>query len=744
MKRHDVVFMKAGTGQVRLLTQSARDEMASPDDGIIKQLTQNLPGFTMRTDSELEAFAKRQVTDPRRQGELITRIRALGLSPTDGTKAREGKKLSLGRIHETLMLIGEAKTGVLPRSVSKEGDGTTLFGLKPIVRLPQLSDAIRAEMVSEEGILEQLTQNLQGFATRTDSTLEELARREVTEPVKQSELLTRLEALGLYATDAANAKNGFKPPQDRIHEALMLMAEAKEGTRPELVSKEDDGTNHFGFEPIRRADPSPRLADPVRDEMLAEDGIFAQAIHNIPGFRRLTDTALEAFASEQITATEKQEPLLAKLRRLGITPRDVDMALEGNALAQDRIHEALALIYEVKRGERPTSMSKSADGTSAFGWAPAPKVKKAPELSDPVRGELLGGDGLLAQLDQSFFGFGSHTDSQLVDFAKAQVPHLDKQAPLLDELQALGIKADDGNNARAGRKVSQDRIREALMLIAKAKTGARPKKLSKAPEGTLIFGLKAVGPPPSHSARLRGKLDAIIPPTLSVSVRDELMSENGILIQMQQNFRGFATKPDSILEDFAKAQVTEMGRQLQVLSQLEALGLTENDIDHARAGSHAAQDRLHEALMLIAEGKLGGRPSSISKEIDGINVFGLKAIAKTKKPAALLDSVRKKIVADDGIISQLNENLSGFTYRFDSLIEDFATEQVREPSRTELLPKLRALGIKRTDGRAAKANRKAAQDRIIEALMLIAEAKTGQRPSEIGTRQDGTHWFGLK
>jgi hypothetical protein len=221
------------------------------DDGILEQLTLSLRGFGSHTDSLLEVLSKAQVPDPIVQKEMLAKLRALGLLPNDGARARDGNRLAQNRIHEALMIIAEAKIGRRPNSISKEVDGATVFGLKAIPKLkkaPEISQAAREEMMRANGILEQLTRNLRRFGSKTDSVMEAFAKSQVTDPLKQAALIRKLKALGIGPSDGNTAKTGTKLAQDRIHEALMLIIEAKSGHRPEQISRSEDGARWFGFQ----------------------------------------------------------------------------------------------------------------------------------------------------------------------------------------------------------------------------------------------------------------------------------------------------------------------------------------------------------------------------------------------------------------------------------------------------------------------------------------------------------------
>jgi hypothetical protein len=355
MKRHDVMLVPEQRGKVTLLGQSVRSEMMA-EDGILVLLTENFIGFTVRTDSVLEEFAKAQVPDVPQQGTLLAKLRALGIHPGEGAKAKEGNRTAQARIQEALMLIAESKTGIRPRSVSQESEGISLFGLAPTKKTPQLLDTVRIEMMSDDGILKQLTENLLNFTVRTDSVLEDFARIQVPDFQKQARLVDKLRGIGILPNDGAKAKEGIKVAQDRIHEALVLIAESRTGKRPRSVSKKNDGLHLFGL-----------LTQAVREEMMSElGGILGLMTERLKRFVTRTDVALEAFAQEKVSDSKKQSELLGRLATLGIYRSDGHNAKRGNKLSLYRIHEALALIAEAKTGRRSEKISSRAEGILSF------------------------------------------------------------------------------------------------------------------------------------------------------------------------------------------------------------------------------------------------------------------------------------------------------------------------------------------------------------------------------------------
>jgi hypothetical protein len=140
----------------------------------------------------------------------------------------------------------------------------------------------------------------------------------------------------------------------------------------------------------------------------------------------------------------------------------------------------------------------------------------------------------------------------------------------------------------------------------------------------------------------------------------------------------------------------------------------------------------------------------------GVSVSGLRAFMtrhdlilprpRSGQAKSLLTEQQRQALMDpvSGLLAQLGQNLKGFS-KADQAIEAFARQQISDPqAQGKALEKIRALGINPADGTNAQQGRKAPQDRLHEALQIIAEAKTGQRPSVLLTREHGTQYFGFK
>lgn len=224
--------------------------------------------------------------------------------------------------------------------------------------------------IPRTGIINQLGENLPGFASRTDATLRKFAQRVITNQGKLEKVLSRLREIRILPHDGTSAKLGNRNSIARIRQALVLIAEAKTGQPILDISTRQQGQEIFGF----RMKPIPSLSPLYHRQMLdSKDGIL-HALRFLPGFDIAAGEALITFAKKQVTEHEKQRKMVEALQNIGLLNNDGNRAwVRKKALPMDRIHEALLVIAEAKTGSRPSRLTTASEGREFLGLPPVKK-----------------------------------------------------------------------------------------------------------------------------------------------------------------------------------------------------------------------------------------------------------------------------------------------------------------------------------------------------------------------------------
>jgi hypothetical protein len=424
---------------------------------------------TWSTDPKtaLLKFARSQVTahysDP-----LETKLNELPLYKTDFDNARQGKADPIDRLFAHFALIAETKAGNKPSQLTQK-EGSEIFGFAPLPsRSPRLTeDQVRVFLSTDEGLLVQFQQNKEGNLKNAPAALLHFAQSQL-EGDKLNPVLEKIGALKIPPTAFISLRQGHLAPCQVIHEAFMLIAEAKEGTRPSVLNAKL-GTRLFAFPPVL-----PKLSKP--QEKAFTEGLLAQVAQlEIPGWKKNSPAAIETFTRLHLSDPEETQRKLARLKQLGIKNEDGTYAEQGTPNPLGRLHEAFKVIAECSL--QPTDPSSdflwtSTLGTQAFGLPPIFPALTQQELANAIQSE----SGLLSHFANQN-GWKEKANEKLIALAKQQVTHDAKQALLLKQLKWLQIKDRDFDDAtRKGNEKSILRLLKAFSLIAAAKDSPSPKQ----------------------------------------------------------------------------------------------------------------------------------------------------------------------------------------------------------------------------------------------------------------------------
>jgi len=350
LKRHDIVRLRdSGPKLKRLLTDAEREEFRV---GVLEQISQLKLGLSSNSPIAIATFARDQIKDQAALDRALIRIGALGIRPASGASARNGlSKLAQQILHEALLIIAEEKQGERPPQILSAADGTRYFGFaapEKRAEAPGLSEELRtAFMDRETGGFYLLTQNVRGLQNDINRALDAFVAVQITDAGRREATLRKIGDLRLNKSEAHRASQGSLVAQDRVHEAILIIVEAKFGARPDVGLTPEWFTTRFGFTP-RRASVAPVLPPDVLEEVSRR--IFPLLKDNIRGSSQQLKVKLIEFAQREIPDAQRLAETLAKIEDLGLSDRDGGQARLMSPPATARLHEALRLIIEGKIG----------------------------------------------------------------------------------------------------------------------------------------------------------------------------------------------------------------------------------------------------------------------------------------------------------------------------------------------------------------------------------------------------------